>query len=143
MSGKFFLDTNIFVYSFDHDHSEKRKRSLELIAEALETGYGMISTQVVQEFLNVATRKFAVPLRNEDAHAYLRTVLNPLCRVYPDVELFEMALDTRQISGYSIYDSLIIAAARRGGCSTLLSEDLHSGQQIAGLTIVNPYTSPL
>lgn len=140
MSAKHFLDTNVFVYSFDQSQPVKRERALALIADALQTGDGLISTQVIQEFLNVATRKFAVPLKVEDCKAYLVKVLHPLCQVYPDLALYETGLDIQQETGYSFYDSLILAGALRGGCAILYSEDLQAGQQVRGLQIVNPFT---
>lgn len=70
MNARYFIDTNIFVYSFDDRQPEKIERSLALIQEALQTGMGMISTQVIQEFLNLATRKFEVPMKIESARAY-------------------------------------------------------------------------
>jgi predicted nucleic acid-binding protein len=85
MSAKYFIDTNVFVYSFDPRDSKKQARALSLIASALESGTGIISTQVVQEFLNVATQKFKTPLKREDSRAYLNKVLNPLCHIYPDL----------------------------------------------------------
>jgi predicted nucleic acid-binding protein len=139
MSAKYFLDTNIFVYSLDYQQPAKKQRSMELIQRALETGSGMISTQVMQEFLNVATQKFAVPMAIDDAQAYLRLVLNPLCQVYPSLRLYESCLDIQAETKYSLYDSLIIAAAVQGGCERLYSEDLQDGQEIRGVRIVNPY----
>ncbi len=62
MSDKYFIDTNIFVYCFDEQKPDKKSRALSLISDALQTGNGIISTQVIQEFLNVATRKFLIPL---------------------------------------------------------------------------------
>ena len=87
MNGKYFIDTNVFIYSFDIDQPAKQERSSELIQVGLGTGFGIISTQVIQEFLNVATRKFAIPMKPEDSKAYLRFVMNPLCQVYPDLSL--------------------------------------------------------
>lgn len=139
MSDNYFLDTNVFVYSFDSSKPSKRERSLALIQEALETGTGMISSQVIQEFLNVATQKFSVPLKIEDARTYLRFVLNPLCHIYPSQPLFESCLDIQAETNYSFYDSLILAAAVQGGCIILYSEDLRDGQQVRGVKIVNPY----
>jgi predicted nucleic acid-binding protein len=62
MSAKYFLDTNVFVYSFDASQHSKQEVALALIGDALQSGLGIISTQVIQEFLNVATRKFDVSL---------------------------------------------------------------------------------
>ena len=139
MSAKYFIDTNIFVYSFDNRQPEKWERSMELIQEALLSGKGIISMQVIQEFLNVATQKFAIPMRIEEAKEYLRMVLNPLCQVYPYAALYESCLELQEETRYSFYDSLIIAAAIQGGCEILYSEDLQDGQEVRGVKIVNPY----
>lgn len=139
MSAKYFIDTNVFVYSFDNRQPAKKERSLALIQQALQTGLGIISAQVIQEFLNVATQKFAVPIKLEDARAYLRSVMNPLCQVYPDLVLYETCLQLQAETKYSFYDALIIAAALQSGCDILFSEDLQDGQEVYGVKIVNPY----
>lgn len=139
MSAKYFIDTNVFVYSFDSNQPQKKDRALEIIQVALKTNEGMISTQVIQEFLNVATRKFAVPLKINDARAYLRLVMNPLCQIYPNLALYESCLELQAETRFSFYDSLILAAALQGGCDILYSEDLHDDQKVRGIKIVNPY----
>ncbi len=63
MSDKYFIDTNIFVYCFDDRQMEKKAHALALIVDALKTGNGVISWQVIQEFLSVSTRKFLAPFR--------------------------------------------------------------------------------
>ena len=139
MNAKYFLDTNVIVYSFDATRPDKKARALALIQDALLSGDGMISTQVIQEFLNVATRKFAPPLSTEDCKAYLSKVLGPLCQVYSDPALYESGLEIQQATGYSFYDALIIAGALRGGCKMLYSEDLQAEQKVENLRIVNPF----
>ncbi len=141
MSDKYFLDTNIFVYCFDDRQPDKKVRSLALIADALHTGDGVISTQVIQEFLNVALRKFSVPLKPEDGKVYLQRVMYPLCHVFPDLDLYEKALDILRDTNYSFYDSLILSGAIESGCTILYSEDLHAGQQVDRVKIVNPFIS--
>lgn len=143
MSAKFFLDTNIFVYSFDSKSGEKQKIAMALIAEALASQNGMISYQVIQEFLNVATRKFATPLTVHDAQDYLQKVLDPLCQIYPDIDLYHETLALAKRTGYSFYDSLILTSALAGSCKKIYTEDLQDGQQIAGLTIINPFKKDL
>lgn len=139
MSVKYFIDTNIFVYSFDDSQPLKKEQALALIREALETGAGIISTQVMQEFLNVAVQEFAVPMKIEDAREYLRLVMNPLCQIYPDLALYESCLELQAETRYSFYDALILAASIRGGCEILYSEDLQDGQAVRGVKIINPY----
>ena len=57
MSAEDFLDTNVFVYLFDETAPDKRRRAERLVRRSLDAGSGCISTQVVQETLNVVTRK--------------------------------------------------------------------------------------
>ncbi len=139
MSDKYFIDTNIFVYSFDKTHPVKQNRSKQLIQSGLQTGLGIISSQVIQEFLNLATRKFATPMNLEDSKAYLRLVMNPLCQVYPDLSLYETCSELQVETRYSFYDSLILSAAIRADCEILYSEDLQNNQEIHGVLIKNPY----
>ncbi len=139
LSGLFFLDTNIFVYTFDSTAPEKCQIAQQLIGNALQTRRGVISTQIVQEFLNVASRKFTRPMTVSDSQAYLRTVLLPLCQHYPSNSFYERALLIKAETGYSFYDSLVVTAAIESGCTTLLSEDMQNGQVIRELTIVNPF----
>lgn len=139
MSGKDFLDTNIFVYAFDKTAPVKMKKAGAIIRGALEQGTGVISTQVMQEFLNVAVTKFETPLSVPDCKEYLATVLTPLCAVYPDEGLYRDAMDIRVSTGFSFYDSLIVAGAVRAGCKRLFSEDMQTGRTVMGTKIVNPF----
>jgi predicted nucleic acid-binding protein len=50
------------------------------------------------------------------------------------------AISVAESTGYSFYDSLIVASALSAECTILFTEDLQSGQIIAGrLTIRNPF----
>ena len=139
MSAKFFLDTNILVYTFDEENPGKRDRARALVAEALAESSGAISYQVIQEFLNAALRKFSKPLTAGDAERYLTVVLEPLCAVFAGVELYHQAIDISERWKYSFYDSLVIASALQAGCTVLYSEDLQHGQKIGDLRILNPF----
>ncbi len=140
MKGKFFLDTNVFVYSFDDTAREKQRQARELIKSALRSGNGHISFQVIQEFFNVATRKFITPMSLLNSKEYFDKVFMQLEVVYPDGDYVKTALDIAATTGYSLYDSLIISAALKAGCNTLYTEDMQDGQNIRNLTIVNPFT---
>jgi len=139
MSGKFFLDTNILVYTFDATAPAKQHIARQLISTALNSQQGIISYQVVQEFLNVAMRKFSPPLKPDDANIYLDRILTPLCELFPSMIYYSKALKISERWGYSLYDSLIITAALEAGCETLYSEDMQHGQLIQTLTIINPF----
>jgi predicted nucleic acid-binding protein len=141
MSDRYFLDTNVFVYCFDESNRRKHQKANDLVLGALRERSGLISSQVIQEFLNVATRKFTKPMTGPESRAYLQTVLAPLCEVFASVSLYEQALSIQSETNYSFYDSLMIAAAIEGRCRYLYSEDLQSGHTIRGLTIKNPFAS--
>ena len=139
MSGKFFLDTNVFVYSFDARHPSKQKTAQGLIDKALSSHGGLVSYQVVQEFLNVALKKFEKPLTLPEARAYLDAVLEPLCRTLPAIQLYQRALELKGETGFGFYDCLVLASALETGCRVLYTEDLHHQRRVGGLTIQNPF----
>ncbi len=138
MSADFF-DSNLFIYLFDDAAPAKQRRAQALVRMALETRSGCISHQVVQETLNVLTRKLAVPVTPSDAQAFLQQVLMPLWHVMPSQKLYTDALGLQSRLGFSFYDSLIVAAALERGCKRLFTEDLQHGQRIDGLRIENPF----
>lgn len=116
MKDRFFLDTNVLVYTFDRRSPRKRKQANALIDQALGSRQGVISYQVVQEFLNVALRKFARPMLPAEAQAYLQRVLIPLCEVFPDAALYSDALSIVDETGWTLYDSLIVSSAGTAKC---------------------------
>jgi len=139
MKDKFFIDTNIFIYSFNSKDDFKRNKAQEIIQKALETKQGTISTQVVQEFINVAIKKFEIPLKQKDLDLYLHEVLFPLCSTNTNFDLIEKSLHLHYKYKFSYYDSMIIAAALFSNCTILITEDLNNKQKIEGLTILNPF----
>jgi len=139
MSGRFFLDTNIFVYAFDLKAAAKQETAGGLIRRAADTGEGVISYQVVQEFFSVAFRRFSQPMSAAEAEQYLTTVLRPLLAVHSSPAIYFQALRIREEHRISWYDSLIVAAALEGRCETLYSEDFQPGRKIGNLRIENPF----
>jgi predicted nucleic acid-binding protein len=134
-----FIDSNVVLYLFDEVDAQKRQVAETLVAQALETRDASLSFQVVQETLNVITRKLATPVTPEDARRFLDQVLAPLWDVMPSLALYQRAIAIQARYRYGFYDALIIAAALEAGCTRLYSEDLQHGQQIDGLTIENPF----
>jgi len=139
MSGKFFLDTNIFVYSFDLSSPKKAAQATKLIRKGIETRSGIVSYQVVQEFFNVALRRFAKPMSSADAEQYLATTFRPLLAVHSSPVLYAEALRILGRFRLAWYDSLIVASALEGQCDVLYSEDFQDGQHIGNVIISNPF----
>ena len=132
-----FIDANVLLNLFDETDERKRTTAQQVVQGALATGSGVISFQVVQEVLNVLTRKLGAS--SDDARRFLDAVLAPLWAVGPSTGLYANALAIRARYGFGFYDSLIVAAASAAGCSRLLSEDLQAGRVIDDLTVVNPF----
>jgi predicted nucleic acid-binding protein len=139
MNVRFFLDTNIFVYSFDKNSAAKARRATQLIRQAVATRKGLVSYQVVQEFFNVALRRFAQPMTVAEAEQYLGTIFRPLLVVHSSQALCSEALRLKGRHQLSWYDALIAAAAIEAGCGLLYSEDLQHGQRFGDLQVENPF----
>lgn len=137
MSGEIFLDSNIFIYTFDRSTLQKREFARDLIRRMLRDNAGIISYQVVQEVLNALTRKLSMSAG--DAARYLAGTLEPLWRIQPSAALMQSGLSIQARYQLGFYDSLIVAAALTAGCSRLYSEDFQHGQTIQGLIIENPF----
>jgi len=134
-AGKVFLDTNILVYAQDQDSPVKRRRSREVIAALAQSGTGVISTQVLQEFYVTVTRKLGVaPLATKRVLQTFK--IFEIVQASPD--LIERAIDCSVLNTISFWDALIVAAAASSGCAIVYSEDLNADQTIQGVRVENP-----
>jgi predicted nucleic acid-binding protein len=140
MTGSTFLDSNVLVYSVDESPAEKVKhaQAVELLTRDAEDL--VVSTQVLQEFYVVTTRKLQNPL-SEDRAARAVRGLAKLDVVGVDVPLVLAAVETSRTARISLWDALIIEAASRAGCERVLSEDLNAGQVLCGVRIENPFAA--
>lgn len=132
MPVKAFLDTNVLIYAVTDDEPRST------LAEELLASGGVISVQILNEFVSVARRKISM---SWDEVTDALDAFRVLC---PDpipvtIEVHEAALKIAEKRGFNIYDALVVAAALEAGCATLYSEDLQDGQKIEGLTIRNPF----
>ena len=131
-----FIDSNVLVFAEATDEPTKQYVALALLRRLKLNAEGVISTQVLQEFANVALRKMGL-----DAH-HVRAQLAAhqqfeVVQVTP--RIIHGALDLHQTRRLSFYDAMIVQAAIVAGCDTLFSEDMSAGEVINGVTIVNPF----
>lgn len=138
MNDKFFLDTNIFAYMFDGRAAQKAETARRLIKEAVSTRKGVVSQQVVQEFFNLAFRRFQPTMTLAEAENYLSTVFQPLL-VVQSVQTYKEALQLHSRYRLPWYDSVIVAAARESGCEILYTEDFQHEQRFGELRVRNPF----
>jgi predicted nucleic acid-binding protein len=135
---KIFLDTNILIYAYDISAGVKHVTAVQVLSELWDSGRGVLSTQVLQEFIVSVTRKIPKPIDEHQATNIVRDFLRWELVVNDGDSILEAA---RLVSRYrfSFWDCLIIQAALKSGCNILLSEDLSNRQVIEPLQIRNPF----
>ena len=137
MSAKTFVDTNVLVYAHDLDDRVKHTAARDVLRALWDDGAGVLSPQVLQEFYVNVTRKIAKPLAKSTA----RQVVSAYATWCIDITAAEVAaaFAIEDAARIGFWDALIIASAAAAGAGRLLSEDLNSGQTIAGVLIENPF----
>jgi predicted nucleic acid-binding protein len=134
---KAFLDTNVLVYALDQEDQEKQRACRAILRQLQNANRAVISTQIMQEFFVVATRKFGVePLKAKNilqALANIETVSVSPALIYE-------AIDCSLLNQISFWDALVIVCAASAQCAVVLSEDLNDGQIIKGVKIQNPFS---
>lgn len=138
MSGPVFVDTSVFVYAVDTTDPAKHRAASAWLSELWGRGLGRTSTQVVQEFYSVLTRKGS----SRRSKGAAREIVTPLLLwkplpVTPSVIAEAWSLEDRY--SLSWWDALIVAAAEQSGSRFLLTEDLSPGQKIGDVEVVHPF----
>ena len=137
MSDKVFLDSNILIYTVDESDLQKQQKARLLITTLNKQKNAHISTQTLQEFYNVITRKLFCPKEKAKEFIENYSQLFPVHNntVFDILHAIEISIKTQ----FSFWDSLIISAAISEDCNILYSEDLNDGQIVEGVTIINPF----
>ena len=130
------LDTNLLVYADAADEPVKQRRALALITALRSDGSAVLSTQVLQEYVNVALRKLRLPqaLIRERIAFYRRFEMVPA-----SADMVAGALDLHLLHSLAFYDALIVQAALVSGCQRVLSEDMQHAAVYGGVRIENPF----
>jgi predicted nucleic acid-binding protein len=133
-----FVDTNVLVYAHDASETARQPVAQVVLTDLWRSRAGALSTQVLQEFYVVATRKFDPPMPRREARD-LVAAYSEWQLVQIDVPLIVAASQLEERHTLSFWDALIVEAARRAAATRLVSEDLQTGRRIAGLIIDNPF----
>lgn len=131
-----FIDTNVLLYSDDHAAGPKQLRAKAILKDFLRSEQAVISTQVLQEYFNIATRKLR--LTAEAARVRIEVYAQfDMVRIDPAMVL--AAIDLHRLRQIQFWDALIVRSAVAGGCTRLLTEDLAHGETYEGVTVENPF----
>ncbi len=136
MTSKTFIDTNIFVYSLDKANPEKQQQARGLLTAVKNSGTGVVSTQILQEFYVVSTGKLNV---DKSLAKRITLSLTNFDLITVDKAIIKIAIDCANNSNISFWDALVISSAAAGGCKTVWTEDLNHNQVINGVRVENPF----
>ena len=132
------VDTNVLIYAHDLDAGHNHATAAALLRTLWAERTGLLSTQVLQEFYVNATRKIKTPLTKPAARRVV-SAYTPWCVEGLTPADIATAFQIEDDAQLGFWDALIVALAARSGARYLLSEDLNTGQTIAGVTIRNPF----
>jgi predicted nucleic acid-binding protein len=132
MSGKAFIDTNIFIYLYSEDENEK-----QIIAQKAVDKYEcIISTQVLNEFSNICIKKLFK--KAGEIESAIDEMIEQCSVSTLEKEDIKQAINIHKNFGYNYYDCLMIVSALNSNCDYLLTEDMADGQIIENkLKIIN------
>jgi len=126
-----FFDSNVILYLLSGDVAKADR------AQSLLTAGAVISVQVLNEVTSVCQRKLKMPWAEIDA---LLLAVKAACKVVPlTVASHEKAVELAKRYPLSFYDANIVASAIIAGAPALLTEYMHNGLLIDGLTLQNPF----
>ena len=133
-----FVDTNVLLYAYDASETVKRPVALATLEQLWGDRNGAVSTQVLTEFYNAATRKLDPPMSRAGAREIIALYTAwPVIVLEPALILAATRIEEEH--QLSLWDALVIEAARVAGAERLLTEDLQHGQVIGGVRIENPF----
>ena len=136
-----FVDTNVLVYARDSSEGTKQKRAVEWLMALWKSRRARLSYQVLREYYVTVTRKLKPGMKVALARNDVRS-LSLWRPVSTNQRLLDGAWSIEDRFGLSFWDSLIVSAARLGGCRYLLTEDLQAGQSFDSVEVVNPFEVP-
>lgn len=131
-----FLDTNILLYAYDLDAPAKRAVALRWVKRGWTSpGDTAISVQVLQELHVNLVRRGVSP--SEATRIVRDFAAWPV--VDNTLDILRAALEEQTRWKISLWDALILAAARASGAAELITEDLNHGQNYDGVRVLNPF----
>lgn len=136
---KIAFDTNVLAYAEGINGAERRDAAVALIRRLPQQAV-VIPVQVLGELFNALVRKAGKSRR--DARDALLSWRDSFSVVETSPEVMLAAADLATDHQLGIWDAVILSAASQAGCRLLLSEDLQESFTWAGVTVVNPFSSP-
>lgn len=135
MRDNVFIDSNVIIYAYSEDEPKKQAIVKDLLNQH-ENLY--ISTQTINEFVNVTTKKKM--LDHDQVSAVVEELFEMFSVIHLDQSIIQNAIVFAKKHRYSYFDSLMIGSALAANCTVLYSEDMHHGHIIeSNLKLINPF----
>lgn len=136
MSDRVFVDSNVFLYAAEAEIGDKSEKAAAWLRHLLRGGAGVANLQVMNEIANVLIKRGRMTPEKifsiiDGYSLFGTTAIGGETVAAARILHFE--------AGYSWWDCLLLASAMELGCRYFLSEDLHDGQKLRGLTIMSPF----
>jgi predicted nucleic acid-binding protein len=132
------IDTNVLIYSIDSSDAAKQEIA-DGVVERLIAARGCMPLQCLSEFYALTTRKRLIT--PHQAERVVERMLMSLVIVSAEALDVVEAMHLQQQHGMQYFDALLIATARRVGCTLFLTEDMQHGRSFGGITVDNPFRS--
>ncbi|MBP8287804.1 MAG: PIN domain-containing protein [Rhodoferax sp.] len=136
MAARSFIDTNVLVYAEASDEPHKQRQALALLKSLYDANLGVLSTQVLQEYCNVALNKLKLPAQHVRAQLDLYEQFE-VVQVTP--QIIRAGLDLHQTRSVAFFDAIVLASAHAAGCNVIWTEDMNAGEMVNGVGISNPF----
>src|SRR5690349_16870882 len=131
-----FFDSNILVYTEDVSAPLKQKKANSLLDDHLTADTALLSLQVLQEYFATITRKLHVPAERAQRRVEIFSFAKIVRLEFADLIA---AIEFHRLVQISLWDAMIVHAARIGGSAILYSEDFQHGSVLGGVRVVNPF----
>ena len=136
---RFTFDTNILVYAADPTAGVRHTKALALASRVGGRNCVLTLQALAELFRTLTGPKISMP--PADAAAIVQGWRDVLPVVTADDVCLTDAMDAVIHHGWSFWDAMIWATAKRHGCRLLLSEDGQNGRTLGGVTTVNPFSA--
>jgi predicted nucleic acid-binding protein len=135
MNDKAFIDTNIFIYLYSEDETQKQNIS----QKAVDKYNCIISTQVINEFCNVCIGKLHHAVG--EVELAVTEIIEQCTVLLIESHTIKQALEIHERYGYKYFDCLMLASALNSDCKYFITEDMADGQIINNkMAIVNIFS---
>jgi predicted nucleic acid-binding protein len=133
-----FVDTNVMVYAHDNSAARRHDAAKGLMRQLWDSGRGLLSVWVPQEFYVTVTKKTKKTLDPGEARQVAHDL--GLWRTFgPETADVLGAIDLARGYDVAFWDAMILWGAAQLGCAVVWSVDLNPDQTYHGVRVVNPF----